>query len=206
MTIGCDGTDGVTKTNNIEALNVGSTLSIGTGVTTASGGANGTGTIARTTARIENASLLTLPVVGALVKFTAITVVTEDRYQRQRPHPLDRRHPVRRLEGGRAQPAGERVAQHPDRPAVWLCRAQRAEDPSGRQEGRHVGQWAADRHHRRQRSEPAGRQSDHPRPCRGHRTALSVFELAGPWRGACLRCGSVLLQATQAMIGAVVVY
>ena len=80
VTIGCDGTGGVTKTNNIEALNVGSTLSIGTGVTTASGGANGTGTIARTTARIENASLLTLPVVGALVKFTAITVVTEDRF------------------------------------------------------------------------------------------------------------------------------
>jgi hypothetical protein len=80
VTIGCDGTGGVTKTNNVEAVSVSPVLSIGTGVTTAFGGLDGSGTIARTTATIENAGLLTVPLVGALVRFTAITVVAEDRF------------------------------------------------------------------------------------------------------------------------------
>ena len=80
VTIGCDGTAGKTKTNTVANLDVGSTLRIGTGNTTAFGGPDGSGTIARTTATVENASLLSLPVVGALVKLTAITVVAEDRY------------------------------------------------------------------------------------------------------------------------------
>ena len=80
VTIGCDGTGGVTKTNNIEAINASPVLSIGTGVTTAFGGIDGSGTIARTTAKIENAGLIKVPVLGALVHFTAITVVAEDKY------------------------------------------------------------------------------------------------------------------------------
>ena len=80
VTIGCDGTGGVTKTNNVEDLSVSPVLSIGTGVTTAFGGLDGTGTIARTTATIEDAGLLTVPVLGALVRFTAITVVAQDKF------------------------------------------------------------------------------------------------------------------------------
>lgn len=80
VSIGCDGTGGVTKTNSIADLAVGSILSIGTGETTAFGGKDGVGTIARTTVKIESTNLLILPVVGALVKLSAITVVTEDKY------------------------------------------------------------------------------------------------------------------------------
>jgi hypothetical protein len=67
------------KTNSIAGLAVGSILSIGTGDTTAFG-KNGAGTIARTTVKVESTNLLTLPVVGALVKLSAITVVAEDKY------------------------------------------------------------------------------------------------------------------------------
>ena len=49
-------------------------------MTTAFGGLDGSGTIARTTATIENAGLLKVPLVGALVRFTAITVVAEDKF------------------------------------------------------------------------------------------------------------------------------
>lgn len=69
VTIGCDGTGGDTKTNTVADLDVGTTLKIGTGDTTAFGGPNGSGTIARTTATVEDVSLLSLPVVGALVEF-----------------------------------------------------------------------------------------------------------------------------------------
>jgi hypothetical protein len=55
---------------------VGTTVRTGTGVTTAFGGPNGSGgTIARTTARVENASLL-----GGLISFTAITAAAEDQF------------------------------------------------------------------------------------------------------------------------------
>ena len=81
VSIGCDGTDGVTRTGSISDLDVGSVLSIGAGNTTAFGGKDGAaGTVARTTATVEDTSLLELPVVGALVKLSAITVVAEDKY------------------------------------------------------------------------------------------------------------------------------
>lgn len=80
VTIGCDGTGGATKTNTVADLDVGTVLQIGTGDTTAYGGLDGSGTIARTTAKVENVGLLSLPVTGALVKLTAMTVVAEDRF------------------------------------------------------------------------------------------------------------------------------
>lgn len=76
VTIGCEGTGGKTLGNNIQALAVGKVLRTGTGVTTAFGGPDtGGGTIARTTARVENASLL-----GGLISFAAITASAEDRF------------------------------------------------------------------------------------------------------------------------------
>ena len=81
MSIGCDGTNGKTVTNEIVDLNVDNLLSIGTGSTTAFGGINGSGTIARTTAKIENASLLKIPPLGLpLIGFTAITAAVEDQF------------------------------------------------------------------------------------------------------------------------------
>ena len=81
VSIGCDGTSGKTVTNEIVDLNVDNLLSIGTGTTTASGGINGSGTIARTTAKIENASLLKIPPLGLpLIGFTAITAAVEDQF------------------------------------------------------------------------------------------------------------------------------
>ena len=81
VSIGCDGTNGKTVTNEIVDLNVDNLLSIGTGTTTASGGINGSGTIARTTAKIENASLLKIPPLGLpLIGFTAITAAVEDQF------------------------------------------------------------------------------------------------------------------------------
>lgn len=81
VSIGCDGTNGKTVTNEIVDLNVDNLLSIGTGTTTAFGGINGSGTIARTTAKIENASLLKIPPLGLpLIGFTAITAAVEDQF------------------------------------------------------------------------------------------------------------------------------
>lgn len=81
VTIGCDGTGGETRTNNVASLDVGRTLSIGTGTTTAFGGRDGSGTIARTTATVENAGLLALPPTGIpLIRFTTITAVAQDKF------------------------------------------------------------------------------------------------------------------------------
>jgi hypothetical protein len=77
VTIGCEGTGGKTLSNNVQALSAGNVLRAGTGVTTAFGGpaSGGGGTVARTTARVENASLL-----GGLISFAAITAAAEDRF------------------------------------------------------------------------------------------------------------------------------
>ena len=80
VSIGCDGTGGVTKTNTVASVDASPVLKIGTGNTTAFGGIDGSGTIARTTATIENADLIKVPVLGALVRFTAIKVVAEDKF------------------------------------------------------------------------------------------------------------------------------
>ena len=79
VTIGCEGTGGVTRTNTIAAINAGNVLRTGTGTTTAFGGRDGSGTIARTTARVENATLLNRT-LGPVISFTAITAVAEDQW------------------------------------------------------------------------------------------------------------------------------
>lgn len=79
VTIGCEGTGGVTRTNNVGAIAAGNVLRIGAGQTTAFGGREGTGTIARTTATV-NGTILLADARGPLVRFDAITVVAEDRW------------------------------------------------------------------------------------------------------------------------------
>jgi hypothetical protein len=81
VSIGCDGTNGKTVTNEIANLDVGNVLNIGTGKTTAFGGIDGSSTVARTTAKIENASLLKVPPLNLpLIGFTAITAAVEDKF------------------------------------------------------------------------------------------------------------------------------
>lgn len=76
VTVGCLGTYGVTRTNTVASVKAGNIVSTGTGTTTAFGGLNGTsGTIARTTAKIENASLL-----NGLITFGAINISAEDKW------------------------------------------------------------------------------------------------------------------------------
>jgi hypothetical protein len=74
ITMGCEGTNGKTRTNNVNTLDVAGILSAGTGKTTAFGGPTSTGTVAKTTARVENLSLfeglITADVVKAVAKDT----------------------------------------------------------------------------------------------------------------------------------------
>jgi hypothetical protein len=76
VVIGCEGTNGKTRTNNVNTLDVGSVLSSGTGVTTAFGGPTSTGTVAKTTARVEDVELL-----GRLVVAEAVTAVAKDTFR-----------------------------------------------------------------------------------------------------------------------------
>ncbi len=74
ITMGCNGTNGNTKSNNVNTLDVAGILSSGTGKTTAFGGPTPSGTVAKTTARVENLRLLdgliTADVVKAVAKDT----------------------------------------------------------------------------------------------------------------------------------------
>lgn len=72
----CEGTGGKTRTNNIEALNVGNILFVGTGVTTAFGGKTSSGTVAKMTATVEDASLL-----DGLISADAIKAVARDTFK-----------------------------------------------------------------------------------------------------------------------------
>ena len=72
--IDCEGTNGKTKSSNITELGVGSILSLGTGVTTAFGGKKPSGTVAKTTATVEDVMLLK----GA-VRADAVTAVAQER-------------------------------------------------------------------------------------------------------------------------------
>ena len=76
VVVGCEGTNGKTRTNNVNTLDVGSVLSSGTGVTTAFGGPTSTGTVAKTTARVEDVKLL-----GSLVVADAVTAVAKDTFR-----------------------------------------------------------------------------------------------------------------------------
>lgn len=64
--MGCGGTQGRTRSNNINLLDVPGVLNAGTGRTTAYGGKSSSGSVARTTATVENLNLLDPDGAGAL--------------------------------------------------------------------------------------------------------------------------------------------
>lgn len=76
ISIGCEGTGGETLTNNVETLDVGAALALGSGVTTAFGGPRNGGTVARTTATVEDVSLL-----GGLITAGAIKAVAQETFK-----------------------------------------------------------------------------------------------------------------------------
>ena len=71
--IGCEGTAGKTKTNNINEVDAGTPLSYGSGKTTGFGGKTLSGRVAKTTAKVEDVSLLT----GA-VTADSVTAVAQE--------------------------------------------------------------------------------------------------------------------------------
>ncbi len=76
VAIGCEGTRGKTRTNNVNTLDVGAVLSSGTGKTTAFGGPTATGTVAKTTARVQDLELL-----DGLISADAVTAVARDTFR-----------------------------------------------------------------------------------------------------------------------------
>jgi hypothetical protein len=76
VVIGCEGTNGKTRTNNVNTLDVGEVLSSGTGVTTAFGGPTASGTVAKTTATVENVKLL-----GSLIVADTVKAVAQDTFK-----------------------------------------------------------------------------------------------------------------------------
>jgi len=76
VVMGCEGTNGKTKTNNVNTLDVGGVLSSGTGVTTAFGGPTTSGTVAKTTATVENVELL-----GTLIVADTVKAVAQDTFR-----------------------------------------------------------------------------------------------------------------------------
>ena len=139
VTIGCDGTGGVTKTNTVAGVNVGPTLRIGTG--------DDHGLRRRRRQRHNRPhhgrrsrmpSLIKVPVLGALVRFTAIKVVAEDKFNGSLHTRSTAGTQFARPEDRRALCLPINVARTPGRrPAVRLRDRQRADDPCRQQEGRH---------------------------------------------------------------------
>ena len=76
VVMGCEGTNGKTKTNNVNTLDVGGVLSSGTGVTTAFGGPTTSGTVAKTTATVQNVELL-----GTLIVADTVKAVAQDTFR-----------------------------------------------------------------------------------------------------------------------------
>jgi hypothetical protein len=76
VVIGCEGTGGQTRTNNVNTLNVQGVLSSGTGVTTAFGGPTSSGTVAKTTATVQNVELL-----GGLIVADTVKAVAQDTFR-----------------------------------------------------------------------------------------------------------------------------
>ncbi len=75
VVVGCEGTGGKVRTNNVNSLDVDQTLSSGTGTTSAYGKQLATGGVARTTATVENLSLL-----NGLITADAVKAVAQDRF------------------------------------------------------------------------------------------------------------------------------
>lgn len=76
ITMGCEGTNGQTLSNNVATLDVGSLLSLDNIVSTAFGGPQNGGTVARMTSTVEGVSLL-----GGLIKAGTISAVAQETYQ-----------------------------------------------------------------------------------------------------------------------------
>jgi hypothetical protein len=74
--VGCQGTRGETRTNNIAALDAGNVLSSGTGTTIAFGGLTPSGTVAQTTATVED-----LRMVDGLISADTVKVVAQDTFK-----------------------------------------------------------------------------------------------------------------------------
>ena len=72
--VGCEGTNGKTKSNNITELDVGKVLSFGSGRTTAFGGNTPGGKVSKTTAKVEDVSLL-----NGAVTANAVTAVAQEK-------------------------------------------------------------------------------------------------------------------------------
>ena len=73
--LGCLGTGGVTRSNNVNVTSAPGIASSGTGVTNAVGGPTTTGPVARTTARVQNLNLL-----SGLITADAVTAVARSTY------------------------------------------------------------------------------------------------------------------------------
>ena len=76
ITMGCEGTNGQTLSNNVATLEVGSLVSLDNIVSTAFGGPDSGGTTARTTSTVEGVNLL-----GGLIKASTISAVAQETYQ-----------------------------------------------------------------------------------------------------------------------------
>jgi len=71
--IGCEGTNGKTNSNNVNELDVGNVVSLGSGKTTAFGSKTLSGRMAKTTAKVEDVSLL-----NGAVTADAVTAVAQE--------------------------------------------------------------------------------------------------------------------------------
>lgn len=76
VVVGCEGTNGKVRHNNINSLSAGNILSSGAGTTTAYGKPLNTGGVARTTATVHNVNLL-----GDLITADTIKAVAQDTYR-----------------------------------------------------------------------------------------------------------------------------
>jgi hypothetical protein len=74
VVLGCEGTGGKVRTNNVNSLDVAQTLSSGTGTTTAYGKQLATGGVAKTTATVKD---LSLP--NGLITARAVKAVAQDK-------------------------------------------------------------------------------------------------------------------------------
>jgi hypothetical protein len=73
VTVGCEGTHGRIKSNNIAELDVGRVLSLGTGKTTGFGDKTATGSIVKTTAKVQDVLLL-----NGAVRADAVIAVAQE--------------------------------------------------------------------------------------------------------------------------------
>ncbi len=80
ITMGCEGTNGKTRTNNVNILDVAGILSAGTSKTTAFGGPTPSGTVAKTTATVEDLNLLPSP-TGSLISARLVKAVAKDTFK-----------------------------------------------------------------------------------------------------------------------------